>query len=410
MKVVYLNPSGQLGGAEMALLDLMASIRRAEPEWVLSLIIGGVGPLEERARAIGVDAMVLPLPGAVARLGDAGAGGSAGRQLSRISLLRRLVLAAPAMIHYASELTESLRVIAPDLIHTNGFKMHILGARAIPKIGIPLVWHVRDYVGARPFMARLMRVHVRRCAVVVTNSRSVADDVRAVCGDDVRICPLLDAIDIEKFSPTGNRLDLDRLAGLPEAEPGTIRVGLLATMARWKGHKVFLSALSRLPGELNVRGYVIGGALYETEGSQYKLNELKDEAARLGLSGKVGFTGFVEDAASAMRSLDIVVHASTEPEPFGLVIAEAMACGRALIASEAGGAAEIMTVGKNALGHKPGDVEGLSDCIARLVTDGQLRKQLGEAGRATAKAHFDRARLATELVPIYQTAGANRMK
>jgi glycosyltransferase involved in cell wall biosynthesis len=105
-----------------------------------------------------------------------------------------------------------------------------------------------------------------------------------------------------------------------------------------------------------------------------------------------------------MRSLDVVVHASTEPEPFGLVIAEAMACGRAVVASRAGGAAELIHPEEDALGHAPGDTAGLSAQIRRLVEDEALRARLGIAGRAVAEARFDRTRLAAELVPIYRAA------
>ena len=108
-----------------------------------------------------------------------------------------------------------------------------------------------------------------------------------------------------------------------------VRIGLVATFARWKGHARFSTRSRRLPESLPVRGYVIGGPVYETAGSQVSLDELRAAVAALGLEGRVGFTGFVEDAAQAMRALDVVVHASTEPEPFGLVIAEAMACARA---------------------------------------------------------------------------------
>jgi glycosyltransferase involved in cell wall biosynthesis len=396
-----LNPSGQMGGAEVALLDLLASLRAARPEWELHLIAGAEGALIPRAESLGVQAMALPFPHALARLGDAAGGGPAGAQFTRAALLKKLFQAGSPVISYARELKSALRHIQPDAIHTNGFKMHVLGARARPHKSIPVIWHVRDYVGARPLMARLLRWHARGCAAVVTNSRSVADDVREVCGDGLKIYPVYDAIDLEHFSAAGEKLDLDSIAGLPAPAQGTLRVGLLATMARWKGHKTFLRALSLLPEDLKVRGYIIGGALYQTDGSQHSLEELRCEAAALGLEEKVCFTGFVPDAASAMRALDIVVHASTQPEPFGLVIAEAMACGRALIASQAGGAAEIFSAGTDALGHPPGDSEILAERITQLALDADLRKRLGLAGRETARRRFDRARLATELIPIY---------
>ncbi len=402
MKIAYLNPSGQLGGAEIALLDLLTSVRAEQPDWFLHLLVGADGPLVSRAESIGVCTTVLPFPPELARLGDSGMNDAKGAKLDRSAVLRRLFYSGSPVLKYVGELKRALRRINPDLLHTNGFKMHILGARARTRKSLPIVWHVRDYVSSRPLMARLMRWHKRRCSVVVTNSQSVARDVSDVCGTELKVYPVLDAIDLEKFTPLGYKLDLDLLSGLPNVEPGTIRIGLLATMARWKGHMTFLEALNRLPSHLKFRGYVIGGALYQTDGSQHSLEELRGEAARLGLGERVGFTGFVEDPASAMRALDIVVHASTKPEPFGLVIAEAMASGRSLIASQAGGAAEIIDAEIDALGHEPGNVGALATCMTRLASDAALRKRLSDAGRLKAARKFDLKRLALELVPIYR--------
>src|ERR1700740_3382779 len=111
-----------------------------------------------------------------------------------------------------------------------------------------------------------------------------------------------------------------------------------------------MEALSLLPPSLPIRAYIVGGAVYQTDGSQYTIEDLRRFAAKLNIEGSVGFTGFVDDPAAATRALDIVVHASTRPEPFGLVIAEAMACGRAVIASDTGGASELLQLGVNALG------------------------------------------------------------
>jgi glycosyltransferase involved in cell wall biosynthesis len=147
---------------------------------------------------------------------------------------------------------------------------------------------------------------------------------------------------------------------------------------------------------------VIGDAVYHTSGSQYTVEELRALGKANGLGGRVGFTGFVESVHEAMRALDIVVHASTAPEPFGLVIAEAMACGRAVIASDAGGAREIFTRGVDALTHPPGDTEALAACMEQLARNEALRAQLGAAARQTATRRFNRRRLASELAPIYQ--------
>lgn len=125
-------------------------------------------------------------------------------------------------------------------------------------------------------------------------------------------------------------------------------------------------------------------------------------ARQLGLDGRVGFTGFVDDAPAAMRALDVVVHASVQPEPFGLVIAEAMACGRAVMVSRAGGAAEIITPGEDALVHEPGSAESLAAGLGELVRDPGLRARLGRGAALAARQRFTRARLSTELLPVYR--------
>ena len=151
-----------------------------------------------------------------------------------------------------------------------------------------------------------------------------------------------------------------------------------------------------------MRCYIIGGPLYQTDRSQYPMEELRALAAALGLSARVGFTGLVADPAAAFRALDVVVHASTEREQFGLVIAEAMACGRPVVISGSGGATELAVENINALVCAPGDADALAGRITRLVADPELRRRFGRAGRELAVERFARRRLARALVPIYE--------
>jgi glycosyltransferase involved in cell wall biosynthesis len=400
MRIIFLNPSGQMGGAEVALLDLLQSLRQAEPDWTIELIVSDRGPFVTKAEDLGITTSVLPFPPAMARLGDASAGGPAGNEVGQLELLSRMLQSSPEIARYAWKLKKTLRQLAPDVIHTNGFKMHLLGAMAKPRKSA-LIWHIHDYVRARPFMTKCMRLLSGRCAIALTNSKSVAADVRAACGQRLRVRTVYNGVDTTVFSPRGAGVDLDSLSGLTPVNGATVRVGMLATLARWKGHETFLRAFSLLPDWLPLRGYIVGGALYQTDGSQHSFAELRALAEDLGIADRIGFTGFVDKPAAAMRSLDILVHASTQPEPFGLVIAEGMACGRAVIASDAGGAAELFDSNVNALSHPPGDVIALAQRIEELATQPELRARLGAAGRATAEQRFDRSRLASELVPIY---------
>ena len=406
MHVLHLSATGTLGGAERSLLDILASTREAHPAWSLSVIAGSAGALAAAAAAHGVRVTVLPYGAALGRLGEAGSRRAFG---DGAAFGLRLAASAWPALRYARDLRHALSRLKPDVVHTHGLKMHILAAHAFRGMSSAhlrprLVWHLHDYVGTRPTTARLLRWSLPHCAAIVTNSASVEDDVRRTLDPGVPVIAVHNAVDLERFTPRGPRLDLDRLAGLPPAAGPVVRVGLLGAFGRWKGHRTFFAALARLPGTPAIRGYVIGGPLYHTAGSQYSVEELRADAAHKGLAGRVGFTGFVESPEDALRALDIVVHASTAPEPFGLVIAEAMACGRAVIASDAGGARELFTPGVDALPHPPGDDRALANRIGELAADPALRRRLGAAGRDTAERRFNRLRLARELAPAYRPA------
>src|SRR5262249_50196119 len=152
-------------------------------------------------------------------------------------------------------------------------KMHLLGAWTRPA-SAALVWHLHDYIGSRPLTSRLLKRTRRRAHAIIANSRSVADDAARVLGDGGAIHTIHKGINLQHYGPDGPTLDLDRRAGLAPAKPGTVRIGLVATFARWKGHFTFLEAIASLraqePGAVPAfRAYIIGGPLYETKGSQY---------------------------------------------------------------------------------------------------------------------------------------------
>ena len=394
MRIVFLSPSGALGGAETALLDMLAAIREARPDWTLSIIAASDGPLIAKAAAYG-DSAVLPFPPSLARLGEWGARGSIA---TRVRLGAAIIAASAPAVGYARALRQRLHDINADIIHSNGLKMHLLGARARPRRA-KLIWHLHDYPAARRITARLLASQLRRCDVMLANSDSVAEEARRLFGVRVPVHTIYNAVDLGRFNPSGPRLDLDALAGLAPLPFGGIRVGLVATFARWKGHAVFLDALARLREVVNVRGYIVGGPIYQTDASQYSRDELRAKAEALGLGDSVGFTGKVQDVPGVLRALHIAVHASTEPEPFGLAIAEAMACGRPVVVSRAGGAAEIAQGG--AVFHEPGDSAQLAQRIRELAGDSARRAALGAEGRAAALRLFSRERLRDTLLTVY---------
>ena len=408
LQILFLSPAAGLGGAERALLEMVASLHEQYPRCQITVILGDRGALAKKLHALDASTLLVPFPKALALIGDAGAGGPAGAGVGHWHVVLRLAGAAPLIAGYLHRLSDVISSVAPDVIHSNGFKMHLLGTWAAPH-HTPVIWHLHDFVSLRPLMPRLLKLALHRCAGIIANSHSVVRDLAATLVRVPAVHTVYNAVDLNNFTPEGRRLDLDGLAGMKPAAAGVLRVGLVATMARWKGHEVFLRALALLPAE-RIRGYVIGGPIYCTAGSQYSLAELRRMASALHLDGRVGFTGFVNDSAAAIRALDILVHASVAPEPFGLTVAEAFACGRAVVASRGGGILEIIRENQNALAHRPGDAHELAAALARLIEHPGLRRMLGTAARKTAEISFTRKRLAGDLMRVYRiiTAGSNR--
>ncbi len=396
MRLLYLSPTASMGGAERVLLDLLTNVRRVQPTWTIGLFVANDGPLVEDARRLCVKVRVLPFPREFARIGDAGLAGPA--RWARFA--RRAIGGSVSTLRYLQQLRAEIADFRPDVVHSNGIKMHLLGALARPS-DAALVWHFHDYLGTRPVACRAVRRLKHRCTAVVAVSESVAADIREQLGSSAKVTTVWNAVNLTRFTPSGSRLDLDALSGLQRPEAGTVRVGLVATFARWKGHLLFLEALRRVQTTHRFRAYIVGGPLYETDGSQISMAELKDAIGRLKLESSVGLTGFVKDSAAALRSLDIVVHASTAPEPFGLVIAEAMACGRAAIVSDSGGVAELIEDGADALSYRSGDVSALSRQIERLIEDTPLRLRLGDAARTAAREKFAQDTMLSELLAVY---------
>jgi glycosyltransferase involved in cell wall biosynthesis len=400
MKVVHLASAGELGGAELVVLDILAGLREAKPGWTLELIVPAPGPLQDRASQLGVTVRVLEWGPALERLGDAFAGR---RHLVRLSV--RMLLAIPAVIAYAIKLRAELRAAGAAIVHTHGSKMNLLGMW-IRSPGVPLVIHLHDYITRRPIVSRLMRLRRRGTTVGAAISRSIAEDAARALGEAIPLAIVYNGIDTANWSADGPVLDLDAVSGLPPASPGTVRVGLVATLARWKGHDIFLEALMHLRTIAPVRGYIIGGSIYRTDRSQLTLDELRATASRLGIASSVGFTGFVSDAAAAMRGLDIVVHASTLPEPFGRVVVEGMATERAVISTATGGAAELIEPEQSAVAVPPGDSAALATAIGRLADDPDRRRRLGTNGRARVERLFDRTVMTSAIVDLYESIHA----
>jgi glycosyltransferase involved in cell wall biosynthesis len=391
--LLFLSPSSSLGGAERVLFNNLKFLATEELGIKQKVFFVEDGPLVQEVSKLNIPFEVKNIPLSIKKLGNLPS-----KKKCLIARWFKFFFLIPIFLILIFRWKKWLRNDAPALIHSNGFKTHIISGLSSSR-ETPVLWHLHDFSGNKLLSRWLLKLSWRPGIQAIAISRSIADDFHKV----IPKCPVhiwYNSVDGEKFHPRkvdGSWLDLE--AGFEAGFQGT-RVGLVATYAKWKGHDVFLRACQFLSGKFkdNVRFYLIGGAIYQTTGSQWTNEEIIGMVRSFNLLGQVGLVPFQKDTSKVYQSLDVVVHASIQPEPFGLVITEAMACGKPVVASLHGGAAEIGVDGVHCVGHEPGNPSSLAAAMELLIRDEALRQKLGFKARERVLATFS----AGKILPNWQ--------
>ena len=281
-----------------------------------------------------------------------------------------------------------------DLIHANNEPLCNRAALLAGKVlNIPTVCHVRgDQEGSR-----LMKWAFGLPDRLVPVSNWVSENIQRVL--DVpkdKITVIYDGLELDGLDIHANgRLFRERYA----MSDDNFGVGLVGLLIPWKGQDVFLDAARILKGKIpGLKMLIVGGT--PDDCLPYE-KHLKERVAAEGLQDIVVFTGHATDMPVVYNGLDVVVSASTSPEPLGTVVIESMALGRPLIGPNHGGAAEMMDHGKTGLLFKPGDAQDLADAILAFHNDPQLRTRLGAAARAKALSTFAVAAHVEQVQAVY---------
>lgn len=380
MKVVYIDQTGQLGGGELSLLDWLAAVRRKT-----HVLLFEDGPFRERLEAIGETVEIIPVSGIL----------SIRRGASPLSLLK--------VIPAAWTLRNRLRRSFGDatVLYANSQKAFQLAALSVRR-GQHLIWHLRDLLTPEHFSPILIRMAVfagnRYATLILVNSRATGDAFVAAGGrrDKLRLIP--DGIDPAPF----DAVDRDHCARLrQELAPSTcFLIGLFGRLAHWKGQHVLLEACAALP---EVQICLVGDALF---GESDYAERLRRRAREPDLAGRVHFLGFRKDIPQLMTAMDLVVHTSVSAEPLGRVIIEAMMARRPVIATRAGGAAEIVEEGISGLMVAPDSVDELRSAIVRMHTDEPLRNRLAQRGRIRAESAYSLSNMVEQAQKAIQEAAA----
>jgi glycosyltransferase involved in cell wall biosynthesis len=357
LRVVYLDHVALLSGGELALVRLLQALPNVEAH----VILAEDGPLVDRLKREGISVEVMAMRERT-------------RRLRKESVQpRRLPLGAVSdTLVYTMRLARRLRTLRPDVVHTNSLKSGIYGSMAARLVGVPLVWHLRDRMDTE-YLPRLGVLLVRILArhlpnVVISNSQVTRQTLRR------RERSLVIASLAELASPRGE----------PRSQAGPLVVGIVGRLAPWKGQDVFLRAFAEAFPNGEERAIVVGAPLFGQAEIAFA-NALRRLSQELNLGSRVEFRGHREDVAAELRTIDILVHASTTPEPFGQVVIEGMSAQIPVVATRGGGPEEIISDGVDGMLYPLGDVAALAHILVRLGAEPQLRARLGCAAARRAR-------------------------
>lgn len=357
LRVVYLDHVAKLSGGEIALLRLLPYLSGVEPH----VILAEDGPFKERLTQAGISTEVFGMRESSRDLR---------KQRVTVRTLPLPVVAQTAV--YIVRLAIHLRRLRPDLVHTNSLKAGLYGSLAARLAGIPVVWHVRDRIAddyLPPTAVRLIRAMTKHLANgVVANSQATIDTIGRTTSVVV-YSVLPDALPVVVSAPA-----------VRHGRPCTF--GMVGRIAAWKGQELFLRAFARAFATGAERAVIIGSAMF---GEQEIEDDLRRLVRELRIDERVEFRGFREDVWRELQDLDVLVHASTTPEPFGQVVIEGMAAGLPVIASDEGGPAEILSDGLTGRLFRPRDVASLASVLVELRDSPEQRARLGAAARAAVE-------------------------
>lgn len=382
-RVLYIQPNSEVGGSDLALLRMIEALDPAQV--AASVVLPQDGPLVARLRAAGADVHFVPMMQL--------------RTLPSVSYQSRYLFRFRPTVRAIARLIRTERV---DFVHSNSL-YSFYGAFAARAARVPHVWHVREIPPAiplaRPALGRMV-LALSTQVIAMTRACSEALFGRAAAAPGGKIRYLAEGLDLDTWSRTSALRDIRGELGIAATTPV---VGFVARLDPWKGLDVFLDAAAQVKLRSPDAIFLIAGDA--PAGFEAYRDRMIARAAKLGLTDHVRFLGWryrMDDIPALMASLDVFCHTSVQPEPFGLVIIEAMAMGCPVIAARAGGPTEIVTHGVNGLLTPVRNVVALADAVCTLLAQPEHRRALSDAGRARVEQHYSVPIFQAQLAQLYQ--------
>lgn len=313
---------------------------------------------------------------------------------SVLRLGRQTLRVAVEELPAAARLARVIQEVGADVVHLgNGVRANFDGVLACWLTRTPCVCHVKGfekYANRERWAARHIDALV--CMTEAVRAHCAEHGVR---GRTTHV--VYDALDEAAFAPHRDAAAMRAELGITNGAPC---IGVIGNIQEWKGQAVLVEAMARIVEEVpKAHAFIVGGV--HRAGTAYN-ERLTQRIQELRLNGALSATGFRRDVADVINALDVVVHTSVRPEPFGRVILEGMLLGKPVVASAAGGVPELIRDGETGFLTPPGDAARLAERLIPLLRDATLRLRIGEQARTWAREHFSLQRHVATMSTIYE--------
>lgn len=362
MKVLFLDQTGKLAGAERVLLDL---VKPYQQECMVGLFEDG--PFQELLTKQNTPVTVLARkPIEVKRESSL---------LQGISSLGKFIPLLLKIVNISRNY---------DLIYANTPKAMVIGALASALSDRPFVYHLHDILTPDHFSStnrRLIITLTNRFASKVIAVSQAARNAFIEAGGKAELVEVI----YNGFEPSqfqGYESQRDAVRQELDFEDKFI-VGHFCRLSPWKGQDVLLEALNYCPDD--VVALFVGDALF---GEEEYVAQLKQQVKNLNLESRVKFLGFRRDVPRLMTGCDLVAHTSTSPEPASRVLVETMLSGKPLVASRNGGTTELVREDKMGWLFPSGDASALGKIINERHQQPEQTAKIAIQARAMASDMF----------------------
>lgn len=378
--IVFLHSSSELYGSDRSLLNLVKNLDK--DKFNITVILPEDGPLVDKINSFDNVEVII----------------------NELAVLRRKNLSLSGMSKYFIELMRSIKFInnlikekSIDIVYTNTSVIFVGGISA--KIcKVKSVWHIREIIKSKYERFIVSKIVNIFSDYIIANSKATAE---AISKNKDKVKVVYNAIDIEKNSGLE---DIDEVykevAATIVKSNNKIKIGMAGRINRWKGQKLFVDMAKLVSEENDNVEFLIAGDVYK--GEDYILDDLKGYILESGVKDKIGLLGQVDNMSNFYKKLDIFVLPSIQPEPFGLVVIEAMNNKLPVVATNHGGPVEIIDNNIDGFLVDYKDAREMAQVVNKLIKDKELRNYIATNAEKKVKEKFNVSRYVDEISYILE--------